>query len=915
MLTETTAYTKNDLNSHTPMMQQYWEIKNQYSNYYLFYRMGDFYELFYQDAVEVSKLLDLTLTKRGSSAGKPIPMAGVPYHAADNYLSKLIKMGKSVAICEQIEKPDPKNKGPVNREVVRIITPGTLIEDNILDPNIENILACLYITQNKNQKNNISYNISLAYLELSTGNFKTTEFSNNSDLINNTYTELFTELYRIKPKEILIQEDLETIYPELYINLTNKIKNKQISIVSLTKRPPWEFSFTECKLKLNQQFKTKNLEAFNLENKKLSIISSGCLLNYASITQKTVLPHINKINYIHNNNFIILDPATRKNLELTENINNNSDNSNSLFRTINYCKTNMGIRLLKNYLNSPIRCHTELNNRYDLINYLNQNNLVNNLQDLFKNISDVSRITTRIALKSIKPRELLNLKCSLENIKEIKNLLSNNKLTNNNIINNFIKNIIDNKNLDNIINKLNHAIQLEPNILIRDGNVIADNYDQELDHLRNIFNNTAEILSNIEKQEQQKTKINTLKVGFNKIHGFYIEISKAQSFSAKDLPDYYRRRQTLKNAERYITPDLKQFEEKYLNSQEQALDREKYLYNQLLDYLINYTNQLQTTAEIIAKLDVLNNFAYIAVELNLSRPNLNTNHIFKYSNGRHLVVEQKSNKPFISNNLCLDHKTINSLLITGPNMGGKSTYMRQSALIAILAHIGCFVPASNCTIGPIDRIFTRIGASDDLSQGLSTFMVEMTETANLLLNATDASLVLLDEIGRGTSTYDGLSLAWACFEYLTNNIKCFTLFATHFFELTKLADDLSLAQNIHLDAIKQNKNLVFLHQVKSGKTNKSYGLDVAKLAGVPEVVIKKAQNKLGSLEQQNFAEKPNDNQSKSVSETKLNSPMPLTIVPTLDRLVKIDLNDISPKESLDILYKIKEELNSSCQSP
>lgn len=836
--TQSKKITKHDNNfsQHTPMMQQYWQIKNKYKNYYLFYRMGDFYELFYNDAIEVSKLLDLTLTARGSSAGQPIPMAGVPFHAVDNYLAKLVKLGKTIAICEQVG--DPKtSKGPVKREVVRIVTPGTLTEESILEPNSENILTSIVTQKNKN--NQFSY--SIANLELSTGDFNCVEFLYNKtkaspDSDKLLLNSLITELHKISPKEILIQENLEEINPYLY----KVIEQEYITTnkIALSKRPPWEFDLAEAKLRLCQQLKCKDLIAFELENKPLAIIAAGCLLHYAGNTQKTALPHINNIALKQEQDNIILDPCTRKHLELTENL--RGEYNSSLMSVINDCKTNMGARLLKKYLNCPIRNHHELNSRYDAIDYFLNKNCIEELQANLNKIGDIERILSRAAINTARPRDLIKLRESLYTIPELHKYLNN---TNIESILNFKNNI---KLFPEITTELFKAIKDNPSLLIRDGNVIADGYDQELDSLRNIFNNTNALLEKIEAKEKDNTKLQNLKVGFNRVHGFYIEISKAQSFNAK-LPSYYQRRQTLKNAERYITPELKEFEEKYLVSKEKALEREKVIYEKILLFLHKHITNLQQTAHAIAKLDVIVNFSFQAVSLNLTRPTLGNKNKLQYENGRHLVVETNMKEPFISNDLCFDDSN-RALLITGPNMGGKSTYMRQTALIVILAHIGSFIPCTKSYIGKIDRIFTRIGASDDLASGRSTFMVEMSETANLLRYATNSSLVLLDEIGRGTSTFDGLALASACLEYLATNISCYTLFASHFFELTKLADSLVNAKNIHVEAINQNGRLIFMHKIKNGATSKSYGLEVARLAGVPEVVLKIATTKLKQLE-------------------------------------------------------------------
>lgn len=883
---------------HTPMMQQYWQIKKEYSEYYLFYRMGDFYELFYEDAVTVSSLLDLTLTHRGASGGKPIPMAGVPFHAVDNYLAKLLRHpsnSKSIAICEQIGDPRT-SKGPVKREVTRIVTPGTLTEENTLEPNIQNILTCLYATKiKKHNTNNNDYTYTLANLELSTGNFNLINIDSSSYPSSNL---LSAELYRINPKELLIEEDLEQKDPDLY-----KIIKSQLPNTLIVKRPPWEFNIAQAKLRLCQQFRCNDLTAFEIENNPAAIITAGAILLYVANTQKSALPHINNLRLITPTNFIILDATTRKNLEL-------SDSPNSLLSVIDKCKTSMGHRLLYQTINSPIRDQKNLNLKYSAIESFirsdQQNNLIEEIQDILKTISDLPRITARISLFTARPRDLIKLKISLLAIPNLKNIID--KLISSNIKhpNILLKSLNQNiHNFKDISDKLSNALKTEPSMLIRDGDVIADGYDTQLDELRNIFNNTADILHKIETQEQALTKINTLKVGYNNVHGFYIEISKTQSFNSVNIPSHYQRRQTLKNAERYITPELKEFEEKYLSSREKALDREKFLYQELLNFLHNYIAPLQVSADNIAEIDILVNFAERALTLGLTRPNLSEKKQIKYNAGKHLVVAERTDKPFISNDLVLS-ESVTSLLITGPNMGGKSTYMRQTALIIILAHIGSFVPAQNCTLGPIDRIFTRIGASDDLASNRSTFMVEMTETANLLRFATDSSVVLLDEIGRGTSTYDGLALASACFEYLTSTIKSFTLFATHFFELTKLTDRICSARNVHFDAIKQNDMLIFLHKIKPGATDKSYGLEVAKLAGVPSNVIARAEYILANLEDTNTTMQSDihlcHNITQPLSQTDYKK--------IIEKISNLDLNNLSPKQSLDLLYEIKKSLNS-----
>lgn len=790
---------------HTPMMQQYLSIKAEFPHMLLFYRMGDFYEVFFEDAHRAAALLDITLTHRGSSNGAPIPMAGVPFHAVENYLARLVKQGESVAICEQIGDP-ALSKGPVERKVMRIITPGTISDEALLEEYSDNLLLALHAHKEQ---------IGLAALDITSGRFVVSEVS--------SLTHLQNELARLRPAEILVSED-------------SALRSLLNNFPCVRYRAAWEFEHKTATRLLQQQFGIQSLSIFECEHLPQAIAAAGCLVHYLRETQRTALPHIQRIQTEKIEDTLMLDASTRRNLEIDVNLRGN--NQNTLMSVMDKTQTPMGKRLLKRWLNQPLRDYAIICQRQAAVQEVMQQTRYNALQALLKNIGDSERILARVALKSARPRDLIKLRDNLARLPDIKSAIQSLKAPRWQQLNQQIN---DFSQLHTI---LQSALIEAPPQLIRDGGVIAAGYDAELDELRNIATNADQYLLDLETRERKRTNLSTLKVGYNRVHGYYIEISRGQAAQA---PEDYQRRQTLKNAERFVTPELKTFEDKALSSQARALAREKQLYDALLDRLITELSALLAMAAAMAEMDVLTNFAERADNLNLVAPTFSETPTIQITAGRHIVIEHASENPFIPNDTHM-HAERRMLIITGPNMGGKSTYMRQIALIVLLAHVGCFVPAKQAVIGPIDRIFTRIGASDDLASGRSTFMVEMTETANILHNATACSLVLLDEIGRGTSTYDGLSIAWATASHLAESVGAFTLFATHFFEITHLAATHNTIANIHFDAMDSHDNIVFLHHVQEGPASQSFGIQVAKLAGLPHVVIDKARSKLAELE-------------------------------------------------------------------
>ena len=845
---------------HTPVMQQYHAIKAQFPDTLLFYRMGDFYELFYDDARRTAKLIDIALTKRGQSAGEPIPMAGVPVHSAETYLARLVKLGESVAICEQIGDP-ATSKGPVAREVVRVITPGTVTDAALLEEKETRLLAALAL----------SPRIGLAWLDLAGGRFSIMELDD--------VEALHAELDRLKPAELLLAEDAD---PPGWL----------ATFPALRRRPPWHFDPGSAHRQLCAQFGTHDLRGFDAEDAPAAVGAAGCLLQYAKDTQRGQVPHLRALHRERREQGVLMDAQTRRNLEIETSLGGRDEYT--LAGLMDRCATAMGSRLLRRWLARPIRDRAELRRRQQAVEMLAERGPLDDTRFVLKEIGDLERVLTRIALRSARPRDLAQLREGLSRLPELKRHFAA-------CVAERVQTLVAKCGAhDSERELLARALVETPPVLLRDGGVIAPGYDAELDELRTIATNADQYLERLEQRERERTGLAGLKVGYNRVHGFYIEMSKAQAARA---PADYIRRQTLKDAERYITPELKEFEDKVLSARERALGREKQLYDGLLDKLGAGLAALQQTAESVAELDTLANLSERAEALTLSKPALSDELVLEYRAGRHLGVERSSAVPFVPNDLALDERT-RMLIVTGPNMGGKSTYMRQTALIAILAHIGSFVPAESAAIGPIDRIFTRIGAGDDLTGGRSTFMVEMTETANILNSATRASLVLMDEVGRGTSTFDGLSLAWAAARHIAQKVGAFTLFATHYFELTSLPEEIPSCANVHLDATEHGRELIFLHAVKPGPASQSYGLHVAELAGVPRDVVERAREYLRRLEKHQQTLLPASPQS----ELSFHAPAAPALTDeqrtTLEELAALDVDSLTPRAALELLYEL-----------
>ncbi|MCP4700557.1 MAG: DNA mismatch repair protein MutS [Gammaproteobacteria bacterium] len=837
------------------MMQQYLRIKADYPDILLFYRMGDFYELFFDDAEQAARLLDITLTARGKSAGKPIPMAGVPYHAVENYLAKLVRKGVSAAICEQTGDPATA-KGPVEREVARIITPGTLTDEALLPEHQDALLAAVHANGDL---------IGIAALNLSSGHFVVQEVQGRETLNS--------ELVRLHPAELLISEDTALELPDQ----------------PLCRQPPWYFDKETAMRLLTRQFGTQDLSGFGCTDLSAAIAAAGCLLQYAQDTQRAALPHIQALYRERHEDSILLDAASRRNLELDSTFSGND--KHTLCGVMDQCATPMGSRLFRRWLHRPLRDHAALRARHHTVGVLLENRQ-NTLTALLRSIGDIERILARIGLKTARPRDLTQLCAALGILPELQAELA---LHDSLRLHELAGEIGLFPEVESLLRK---AVLENPPQLIRDGGVIAPGYDAELDELRQLSENAGQYLIDLEARERERSGIANLKTGYNRVHGYYIEINRAH---ADKVPADYTRRQTLKGTERYITAELKNFEDKVLSARERALSREKHLYEALLEQLTGHIPELQGCSAALAELDVLNNFAERADTLEYTPPEFSDKSGIRINEGRHPVVEAMLDTPFTPNDLRFSEKR-RMLIITGPNMGGKSVYMRQTALIVLLAHIGSFVPASKAVIGPIDRIFTRIGASDDLAGGRSTFMVEMTEAANILHNATRNSLVLMDEIGRGTGTLDGLSLAWACAEHLAQNIGSFTLFATHYFELTRLPQSGRGIANVHLDAVEHDDKLVFMHAVKEGPASQSYGLQVALLAGVPREVVAQASARLKRFQsQQAKATRP--------QQTELTlAPPPQTPPehPAVAALRGLTPDDLTPKRALETIYQLYE---------
>lgn len=837
------ATTKIQNNSaHTPMMQQYLRIKAEYADTLLFYRMGDFYELFFDDAKRAAQLLDITLTNRGQSAGQPIPMAGVPYHAAEGYLARLLELGESVAICEQIGDP-ATSKGPVERQVVRVLTPGTLTDEALLPAVQENLLVAILPGST----------IGIASLDMASGRFTVLEVA--------TFEQLNAELERLQPAELL--------YPETW-----DWNEQQLHCPCCRRRPEWEFEPVSSAAVLQRQFQVAHLDGFGISHMHQAIGAAGAIINYVRMTQRAALPHITSIVAERHDDAILLDAATRRNLELVRSL---SGQKTSLFDIINSTSTAMGSRLLQRWLQRPLRDHQVLNQRYDAVAAIQQLDY-QQLHQQLRQLGDIERILTRIGLRTARPRDLARLRVALSVLPQVKETLTATALTA------WQQGI---QLFPELADLLTQALVEQPPLLIRDGGVIRDGFDKELDEQRQLAAGATDFLQRIETRERQRTGIATLKIGFNKVHGYYLEASRA---AHAQIPADYQRRQTLKNTERYIIPELKTYEDKVLQSQSRALAREKWLYDQLLEHVAEHLVELQQTARFIAEIDVLRCFAEQADQYQYTRPELTNTVTIELTGARHPVIERLQQNPFIPNDVALSTEQ-RLILITGPNMGGKSTYMRQTALLTILAHCGSFVPAERALFGPVDRIFTRIGASDDLASGRSTFMVEMTEAANILHNATEKSLVLMDEIGRGTSTYDGLALAWACADALLNQNRAMTLFATHYFELTQTIGQVTGALNVHVEAIEDGDNIAFQHKVKHGAASRSFGVQVAQLAGLPAPVLKQARVYLQQLEQSNQT---------AVAAVPSSPIKPPTVPPSEfeQALAALDINQLTPVAAL-----------------
>jgi DNA mismatch repair protein MutS len=848
----------SEQSSHTPLMQQYLRIKADYPDIILLFRMGDFYEVFYEDARRAANLLDITLTSRGMSAGAPIPMAGIPFHALDGYLVKLIRKGESDAICEQVSEPTA-GKGIVERKVVRIVTPGTVTDEALLSGRQDNLLAAAA---------RIGKSWALAWMDLSSGRFLARLLA--------TRDELETQLERLLPAELLISEGADW---------AESLSGQR----GLRKRAPWHFDRETAYHLLIQQFGTRDLAGFGLEDEPAAIAAAGALLQYAQETQRTALPHLRAIQMENPHTHLHLDAATRRNLELLHHPEGRSEHT--LAGIMDSTITPMGGRLLRRWIAEPIRDRERLQLRHSSVGVLLETRLYEALRSQFRSVGDVERILARVALGSARPRDLTTLRQTLGVLPGIKASLMD---VNRDPLNQCGEAI---ECLPDLHELLCAALVDEPPVLIRNGGVIAAGYDAELDELRGLSENADDFLLEYENRQREESGIASLKVGYNRVHGYFIEITHAHQ---DKVPLHYKRRQTLKAAERYITDELKTFEDRVLSSRERAQAREQYCYEQLVCRLQTDLEPLQTMANAIARLDVLCAFTERAMTLDFCCPELSQQTGIDIRDGRHPVIENVQTETFTPNNTQMNPLR-RMLIITGPNMGGKSTYMRQTALICLLAYTGSWVPASSAVIGPLDRIFTRIGAGDDLSRGRSTFMVEMTETANILHSASQHSLVLMDEIGRGTSTYDGLALAWAVAEYLAREVKAYTLFATHYFELTHLPAQLEGVHNVHLKAVEYGERIVFLHSVNDGPASQSYGLQVAALAGIPKNVLKRARFQLSKLE------KGDDNSPQMGLFTTYQEPEPDLEPdnPALDKLDEIDPDNLTPRAALDLIYKLK----------
>lgn len=870
------------LSQHTPMMQQYLRLKAEAGSHLLFYRMGDFYEMFYDDAERGARLLNLTLTKRGASNGAPIPMAGIPFHAMEGYLARLVAMGESIAICEQIGDP-AASKGPVERKIVRIVTPGTLTDEALLPAKADRMIAAVHTA-----RANRAERIGIAWMNLANGEFSVTECAMEA---------LDTELHRINPAELVRAESNHRL---------------DISDIKVSAIPDWHFEGDGARHILQDHFSVDTLAGFGLNDMPVAIAAAGALLRYVSRTQNHALTHIQNIRVDQSSEYLALDPITRKNLELTQTL--AGEESPTLFSLLDHCETPMGSRLLRRWIHHPLRKNAPALMRQQIIAaFLSQGSStdtfelhtsLDTLRAMLRRFPDLERIATRISMHSVRPRELASLREALAQLPAITDHLQRAFASHLRLEEHIGHIRID----PGIADLLHRSVAEEPALMIRDGGVIASGYDSELDELRRLASDSGEFLLELEARERENTGIANLRVEFNRVHGFYIEVSKGQ---IDKVPAEYRRRQTLKNVERYITPELKTWEDKVLSAKDRSLSREKLLFEELLNELSTHAQALSRCASSLAEIDALAALADHAQANDWVAPELSETNEIRIESGRHPVVEHSIER-FTPNDCELTPQQ-RMLLITGPNMGGKSTYMRQVALIVLLARIGSFVPARHATIGQIDRIFTRIGAADDLAGGRSTFMMEMTEAAAILSASTSHSLVLMDEIGRGTSTYDGLALAWAiAYRLLTHN-QALTLFATHYFEITRLPNENPGAANVHLAAAESPSGIVFLHEVQPGPASRSYGIQVAQRAGLPASVIRHASKELARLEAQGahtpqldlFAAAVDSHDQSDADDDATGADGNDTALRT--ELAAIDPDTMTPREALDALYRLRNE--------
>lgn len=855
-------FTEEEIARHTPMMQQYLGLKKQHPDTLLLYRMGDFYELFFDDAERASRLLDITLTTRGQSGGQPIKMAGVPFHALEPYLAKLVKLGESAVICEQIGDP-ATSKGPVERAVARIVTPGTLTDAALLDDRTEALLMAVQVHRGQ---------LGLAWLNLANGQFRLTETSPEN---------LIAQLERLRPAEALLPESL-------------KLPALEVRVPAIRRLADWQFDAKTAEQLLTSHFGVRDLSGFGVEGMPTALAAAAALFDYARATQRQTLDHVTGIQVERDGDFLRLDAHTRRNLEISETL--RGEPVPTLLSLLDVCETSMGSRWLRHCLHHPLADRQACRQRHGAVAALlgdAGDGPMDAIKAALRPVADIERIATRIALRSVRPRELASLRESLAALDGVRAPLP---VRDSELIHRLAE---DMATPVQTLNTLHAAVAAEPGVQVRDGGVIADGFDAELDELRAIQTNCGAFLLELEARERERTGIPSLKVEFNRVHGFYIEVTHAHT---SKVPDDYRRRQTMKNAERYVTPELKTFEDKALSAQERALAREKLLYDNLIDTLLPEVSQLQCIARAIATLDGLNAFAQIAARHGYAMPRLVDDAVIDIRGGRHPVVERQVDN-FIANDTQLS-STRRMLLVTGPNMGGKSTYMRQVALIVLLAHCGAFVPATSAVIGPVDAIFTRIGASDDLASGRSTFMVEMTEAAAILNGATERSLVLMDEIGRGTSTFDGMALAFSIARHLLDKNRSFSLFSTHYFELTRLGVEYPECANVHLGAVEHGHSIVFLHAVEEGPASQSYGIEVAALAGIPGAVVRDAKRRLRALENREIAAGPQDDLFAALPE-----PEPTAVShPALVQLADLDPDNMSPREALEALYALRRQL-------